>query len=198
MMDIRQHYDLLIEENNDPARDPEPLRSYMDKWDGEAFLSLLELSPNKSALEIGVGTGRLALRTAPKLLHVTGIDLSPRTIERAAENLAHHDNIDLVCGDFLIHPLTGSFDVIYSSLTLMHMEDKHAFIKKAAQLLAPGGILVLSLDKSRDTYIDYGTRKLRIYPDDPENILAHMESCGLLPQDMVQTEFAWLVKAIRP
>ena len=80
----------------------------------------------------------------------------------------------------------------------MHMEDKHAFIKKAAQLLSPGGILVLSLDKSRDTYIDYGTRKLRIYPDDPENILAHMESCRLLPQDMVQTEFAWLVKAIRP
>ena len=197
-MNVREHYDLLIDEGNDPVHDPEPLRSYMDKWDGDAFLSLLELSPKKFALEIGIGTGRLAIRTAPKLRHLTGIDLSPHTIKRAAENLTQYTNIDLISGDFLSYPLMGAFDVIYSSLTLMHIEDKQYFIEKAAQLLSPGGILVLSLDKSRDTYIDYGTRKLRVYPDDPANILALMKRCGLMPQDMVQTEFAWLVKAIRP
>ena len=31
--DVIRHYDLLIEENNDPVRDPKPLKDYMDKWD---------------------------------------------------------------------------------------------------------------------------------------------------------------------
>ena len=33
-MDIITHYDKLIDDNNDPFRDPPPLREYMDKWDG--------------------------------------------------------------------------------------------------------------------------------------------------------------------
>ena len=53
---IREHYDLLIEENNDPVYDPEPLKSYMDKWDGRVFLEELQLTSEKSVLEIGVGT----------------------------------------------------------------------------------------------------------------------------------------------
>ena len=34
MRDVIEHYNKLIDENNDPARDPKPLRDYMDKWDG--------------------------------------------------------------------------------------------------------------------------------------------------------------------
>ncbi|MDE6111645.1 MAG: class I SAM-dependent methyltransferase, partial [Eubacterium sp.] len=63
MNDIAKHYDLLIEENNDPVHDPEPLRIYMDKWDGQKFIDNLELNKNKTVLEIGVGTGRLAIKT---------------------------------------------------------------------------------------------------------------------------------------
>lgn len=34
-MDIITHYDILIDENYDPVHDPEPLKAYMDKWDGQ-------------------------------------------------------------------------------------------------------------------------------------------------------------------
>ena len=37
-MDVIDHYDLLIEEQNDPFRDPPVLQEYMSKWDGEPFL----------------------------------------------------------------------------------------------------------------------------------------------------------------
>jgi len=32
--DVITHYNLLIDEGNDPLNDPAPLRVYMDKWDG--------------------------------------------------------------------------------------------------------------------------------------------------------------------
>ena len=63
---VIKHYDLLIDENNDPVHDPKPLRDYMDKWDGQVFIDSLKLDKSKSVLEIGVGTGRLAVRVALK------------------------------------------------------------------------------------------------------------------------------------
>lgn len=62
---VSHHYDLLIDEGNDPVHDPKSLRDYMDKWDGQGFIDNMELDKNKSVLEIGVGTGRLAVRIAP-------------------------------------------------------------------------------------------------------------------------------------
>ena len=40
--DVIQHYDLLIDESNDPVHDPKPLRDYMDKWDGQSFIDKSE------------------------------------------------------------------------------------------------------------------------------------------------------------
>ena len=37
VMDVITHYDLLVDENNDPFRDPPPLQEYMNGWDGELF-----------------------------------------------------------------------------------------------------------------------------------------------------------------
>ncbi len=59
-MNIIEHYDKLIEENNDPFRDPQILQDYMNKWDGSAFIDAMQLDKTKHVLEIGVGTGRLA------------------------------------------------------------------------------------------------------------------------------------------
>ena len=40
----QEHYDLLIEEGNDPVLDPPALAAYMDGWDGEILLDALELT----------------------------------------------------------------------------------------------------------------------------------------------------------
>ncbi|MDD4717624.1 MAG: GNAT family N-acetyltransferase [Eubacteriales bacterium] len=188
--DMICHYDELIEENNDPAHDPEPLRAYMDKWDGEGFIEALQLDPNKSVLEIGVGTGRLALRVCGKCRSFTGIDISPKTIERARQNLQKFSNIHLICGDYLTCQFDGSFDVIYSSLTFMHIEEKRAAIQKTAGLLTPGGRFVLSTSKNRQPEIDYGTRKVKVYPDDPDEICLLLTEAGLTLKKQFETEFA--------
>lgn len=197
MQDVRRHYDLLIDENNDPVHDPPELQAYMDLWDGESFLQALALDGTQSVLEIGVGTGRLALRTAPLCRRFTGIDLSPKTIVRAGENLATFGNVTLLCGDFLTTTFADTYDVIYSSLTFMHIVKKETAIAKIASLLAPCGRVVLSLDKNRDEIIDYGTRKVRVYPDDTQKIAVWMKAAGLTVLSTTETAFAHIIAAER-
>ena len=122
--DVINHYDSLIDENNDPVFDPQPLKEYMDKWDGKAFLGVLTLDDTKSILEIGVGTGRLALKIASQCKEFYGIDISPKTIKRAKENLQEFDNVTLLLGDIEKYSFDRSFDVVYSSLTFMHIKKK--------------------------------------------------------------------------
>lgn len=99
--ETKNYYDLLIDEWNDPVLDPPPLQDYMNKWDGQIFMDKLNISKDMSVLEIGVGTGRLALKIAPLCKWFVGIDLSPKTVERATVNLSNYGNISIICGDFL-------------------------------------------------------------------------------------------------
>lgn len=192
------HYDLLIDQNNDPVRDPEPLRKYMDKWDGQEFLNKLMLDKAKTVLEIGIGTGRLALRTAPLCKKLYGIDISPKTIARAGENLSKHNNIALLCGDFMTYGFERSFDVIYSSLTFMHIKDKQAAINKISSLLKQGGVFALSIDKNQSRYIDTGANNIKIYPDAPDKIKAYIISSGLRVAEEYETELAVIFIANKP
>ena len=193
MKNIIDHYDKLIDENNDPTRDPKPLRDYMDKWDGEKFIESMSLDKNKSVLEIGVGTGRIAIRVAPLCLRFIGIDISPKTILRAHENLSSIHNIELICDDFNSFVFAEHFDVIYSSLTLMHMEDKLSVIKKIASLLNDDGLFVISIDKNQSDFIDMGTRKIKIYPDNPTDIAGFILEANLKLVDQFETEHAYVM-----
>lgn len=195
--DVIRHYDLMIDENNDPVHDPEPLREYMDKWYGQQFIDLLQLTKGKSVLEIGVGTGRLAVRVAPECREIFGIDLSPKTAERAKENLKKQTNVTLVCGDFMSYEFGRKFDVIYSSLTFMHIKDKQAAINKVKTLLNISGRFVLSIDKIQSDTIEYGTRKIKIHPDRKEDIAEYINQSGMSLIKVFETELAEIFAAAK-
>ena len=189
--EIISHYDLLIDEGNDPVHDADEMREYMDKWDGQAFVDAMKLSKDKDVLEIGVGTGRLAIRIAPCCSNFTGVDISPKTVETAKSNLSKFENVTIICDDFIGADFgNAQFDVIYSSLTFMHISDKLSAMKKVSELLKTGGIFVLSIDKKQDETIDFGTRIITLYPDTPENIQMYTEATGLMVESVFETEFA--------
>ena len=198
MTNTRKHYDRLIAEDNDPVNDPPFLQSYMEKWDGREFLSLLALTGGENVLEIGVGTGRLALQTVPRCRFFCGVDLSAPTLARAAEHLRGIGKVQLYCGDFLTLPFSRQFDVIYASLVFFHIRRKQAALFKAAKLLVPGGRIVLSLDKGTDRFLDYGTRKVRLYPDAPDKTIVRLERAGLCVSARAETDFAWQIRADKP
>lgn len=193
--DAVSHYDLLIDEDNDPVHDPEPLQNYMNKWDGPEFTEQMQLNSSKSVLEIGVGTGRLAVRVSPLCGEFYGVDISSKTIERAKENLTEFENVRLTCADFLSYEFGRAFDVVYSSLTFMHIEDKQKAVNKIAGLLNDAGRFVLSIDKNPSKFIDTGTRKIKIFPDTPVEIAECIRTAGLTILNQYDTEFATIFVA---
>lgn len=187
---VAKHYDILINEGNDPVHDPEPLKVYMDKWDGQAFIDKMQLSKDKTVLEIGVGTGRLAIRTAPLCKGFYGIDISSETIKGAEKNLVEYKNVNLICDDFMTYNFNLNFDVIYSSLTFMHIKDKQSAINNVQLLLKNGGLFLLSTDKNQDEFIDIGLNKIEVYPDTVKNIIECINNSGLTLIEHYETEFA--------
>lgn len=192
----KEHYDLLIGEGDDPVLDPPVLREYMNGWDGEAFMEALGDMAGCRVLEIGVGTGRLALRVMERgCASFTGMDLSERVLAAAHGHLADYGGIVLMQGEFPAEAPAGPFERIYSSLTFMHIEDKRAACRKIAALLAPGGRCVLSLDKDQSGLIDMGARHVVVWPDNPETISAYFSEAGLRVAPIKATERAWLIIA---
>lgn len=194
---IAKHYDALLSEGNDPVHDPEPLKAYMDKWDGQRFIDKMKLDKTKSVLEIGVGTGRLAVRVAPVCKHFTGIDISSETAKRAEENLKDLDNVKIICDDFLSAEFNEKFDVVYSSLTFMHIEEKQRAVNKIFSLLANGGRFVLSTDKNQSDTIDAGFTKIKVFPDKPDDMKMYIEKSGLHIEEYYETEFANVFVAVK-
>lgn len=195
--DCIAHYDLLIDENNDPVHDPESLKQYMDKWDGAPFINELKLTKEKAVLEIGIGTGRLAVRTSPLCREFYGIDISPKTAKRARENLCNSGNSTIICGDFLSYDFSRCFDIIYSSLTFMHIKDKEKAFTKVFELLEDKGRFVLSIDKNPSDLMDMGSRTIKIYPDDPKETKKMLCHTGFKIEKEFETEFACIFVVIK-
>ena len=108
-------------------------------------------------------------------------------------NLLKYNNVSLVCGDIIDFEYERAFDVIYSSLTFMHIKEKKKAIEKMASLLNDSGLFVLSLDKSREGFIDMGSRRIKIYPDDPNEIRLMLADAGMTVTERFETELACVI-----
>ena len=192
---VAAYYDALLAEGQDPVLDPPVLKSYMDGWDGENFIRQMQLSPTASVLELGVGTGRLAVRVAPRCGRFLGVDIAPKTVERARTHLAPLENAAVLCADFLTYPFAERFDIVYSSLTWMHIEQKAMALERVAELLAPGGRFLLSTDKSKDREIVFGEKRIAVFPDDPKETERSLLSSGLSLIGILETERAYVFVA---
>lgn len=92
-------------------------------------------------IDIGCGTGWMSERLAP-FGHVTATDLADEVLQRARARSPH---VEFISGDFMQLPLPpGSFAVAVSLEVLSHVVDQQAFMRRVADLLRPGGYLMLA------------------------------------------------------
>lgn len=96
------------------------------------------------------------------------------------------------------HNFHVCFDVIYSSLTFMHIKDKQACIDKVFSLLNKNGLFVLSIDKCQSEFIDMGTHKIKTFPDAPFDTQSFMEKSGFKSIKSIEIEFSYIFIATKP
>jgi len=92
-------------------------------------------------LEIGCGMGTDLLQFARGGAKVTGVDLTPRSIEISRQHLAVYNKTgDFAISDCETLPFAGdSFDVVYSNGVLHHTPDTVGAVREVYRVLRPGG-----------------------------------------------------------
>lgn len=138
---------------NNPWRRPEYAEMIFGDYLGFALDHLP--APPARVLEVGCGLGYMTLELARNGYRVTGLDLSPDSIELAkatAETNPYRDgfgSLEYVCADFMDWSPNERFDAVCFFLTLHHFEDVDGVVAKIATFLAPGGHIVIA-EPARD------------------------------------------------
>jgi ubiquinone/menaquinone biosynthesis C-methylase UbiE len=121
----------------------------------ERLLELARLQPGESVLDVGCGTGTLAIaakrRVGPTGV-VHGIDASPEMIARAARK-ATKSGVDVDFRNEIVEALrfpNARFDVVLSTLMLHHLPrpTREQCAREIRRVLKPGGRLLA---------VDFGT-----------------------------------------
>lgn len=126
------------------------LADVYDQWFGtyeEAAVDVLEeLARGGRALELGIGTGRIALPLAARGIEVHGIDASEAMVSKLRARPGG-DSIAVTIGDFTDAQAEGEFSLVYvvfnTIFALLTQEDQVRCFRNVAGHLAEGGTFAI-------------------------------------------------------
>lgn len=136
----------------DVDNDTQELARYYDQVSdvqyesGISLIDAMKIRAGDHVLDVGCGTGRLALYVAGVVGpagSVTGVDPSPHRVQLAAEKAAGATNARFAVGygeDLGSLPDRG-FDAVYYSAVFHWIEDKKAALREAYRVLNPDGVI---------------------------------------------------------
>ena len=129
--------------------------------DDGAFFLALALRGGPRVLDLGCGTGRLAIPLAEAGKHVTGLDGAPPMLDRARAKVAGRTlrgTLRWVPGDFRDYDLGARFDTALSCghafQGLMTEEDQRRYLACARRHLDPGGLLAFDTRNTAPVHLD--------------------------------------------
>jgi SAM-dependent methyltransferase len=109
---------------------------------------LIERARDGAALELGIGTGRIAVPLARRGVRVHGIELSEAMVARLRLKPGA-DQVGVTIGDFATTTVEGPFSIAYlvanTIMNLTTQDDQVACFQNAAAHLEPGGCFVIEV-----------------------------------------------------
>ena len=135
----------------------EPVAAHYDDPESEMFSDavisatvdvLAGLAGDGRALELAIGTGRIAVPLARRGVQVHGIDLSKAMVARLRAKPGS-EPIGVTMGDFSVTRVEGSFSLVYLVFnTIMNLTTQDAQVacfRNAAAHLEPGGCFLIEV-----------------------------------------------------
>jgi ubiquinone/menaquinone biosynthesis C-methylase UbiE len=115
-------------------------------------IALLPLNQEMRALEYGCGTGLVGLALAPRLGSLTAMDTSTGMLDILAGKIQESGvtNVTPLYLDLTVDTCIQRFDLIFSAMTLHHIENTELILQKFYQLLEDGGYLAIADLDSED------------------------------------------------
>jgi SAM-dependent methyltransferase len=109
---------------------------------------LADLAGDGAALELGIGTGRIALPLARRGVRVHGIDLSEAMVARLRAKPGA-ERVGVTIGDFATTTVAGRFSVAYLVFNTINnlttQDEQVACFQNVAAHLEPGGCFVIEV-----------------------------------------------------
>lgn len=131
-----------------PASYGDTFAAVYDDWYGNVsdvastVAALARWARGGPVLELGVGTGRLALPLGARGVPLVGLDASAAMLAICADKRAG-EPVHLVCGDMAAPPLAAPFSMVFVAFnTFFNLDSaqaQQACLARVAELLAPGG-----------------------------------------------------------
>jgi ubiquinone/menaquinone biosynthesis C-methylase UbiE len=103
------------------------------------------VGPGDRVLEVGSGTGNIALHIAPNVASVVGVDISPEMVQVAREKASLMDlrNVEFQVGDAYHLPFEDrAFDRVVCVNVLQTMRSPDRAIREAYRVLREGGEMI--------------------------------------------------------
>jgi SAM-dependent methyltransferase len=137
-------------EGYDTATYGERIAGIYDEWYADCDPAMIEtlarLAGDGPALELGIGTGRVALPLAERGVRVSGVDASESMVARLRARPGG-EAVAVTLGDFSAALPAGEFDLVYvvfsTFYALIEQEAQVRCFRSAAERLAPGGHFVI-------------------------------------------------------
>ena len=124
------------------ASEYDKLEKYWDSFEKHHLKPYIEFAKGKKTLDAGAGTGRLSIRLFEAGADVTALDISP---EMLAILKSKNSNIETIEGDVENMPFPDeTFDMVFSSLTLVHLKKIEPFLDECYRVLKDDGKLILT------------------------------------------------------
>lgn len=117
------------------------LEKYWDSFEQEYLRPYIRKAEGKKVLDAGAGTGRLSMKLKKAGAEVTALDLSPEMLDKLRKK---DSSIPAIVGDVEEMPFEeNTFDMAFSSLTLVHLKKIEPLLDEVYRVLKDDGIFVL-------------------------------------------------------